>query len=77
MRVFFIVLISIVFLAESDSVSIKALEEMLKNKKKTAIDTSNIKINLSKGMDPQNFIPKDPFKNRLSDFVIGSEQQHA
>ena len=71
----FIVLISIVFLAENDSLSLKHLENLLKNKKKISIDTSNIKIDLNKGvMNSANFIPKDPYKDRISDFMIGPKQ---
>ena len=71
----FILLISIVFLAEKDSLSLKHLEKMIKNKNKVSIDTSNINLDLNKGvMKSIKFIPKDPYKNRLSDFMISADQ---
>ena len=75
MRIFFILLISISFLAENDSSSLKFLQKMIKNKKKIAIDTSNLKIDFNKAvMSSDNLIPKDPYKKRLPDFMIGPEQ---
>ena len=62
----FLFLISAMILSNSPDLDI--IKNLVK-KKKANIDTSEIKIDFNKGVS-MDFIPKDPNKNRLSEYVI-------
>ena len=70
MKKFFVIYLAIVF-AQTDSVDLKIIEQIMKNKNK--VDTSAIKIDFSKGMDV-NFIPQTPSKGRISEFTLTEEK---
>ena len=70
MKVFFFIFLSIIF-SKSDSIDLKIIEQIMKNKNK--VDTSGIVIDFNKGMDI-NFIPQKPSKGRFSEFTLTEEK---
>ena len=53
-----------------DSLDLKRLQDIMKNRK---IDSTNIKIDLNKGID-LNFIPQNPSKDRLSEKTLTEDK---
>ena len=71
---YFILFLAIIFSntdsLSMDSLDLKRLQDIMKNRK---IDSTNIKIDLNKGID-LNFIPQNPSKDRLSEKTLTEDK---